>query len=116
MLYGDGSSYLVSILVVLAGFGVMLLFLRWTFSPGKSVVARRPRRGGENDYGLFVPVASPATMIEGEQLRLRLAENQIRGKLVQTNDGPRLMVFEKDVKIARTILAAPPAPPASRDL
>ncbi len=116
MLYGDGSSYLVSILIVLSGFGVMLLFLRWTFSSGTSLVQRRPRQGGERDYGLFVPVASPGTMIEGEQMRLRLAANQIRAKLVQTTDGPRLMVFEKDEKIARTILAAPPPPPSAQNL
>ncbi|GAA3618816.1 hypothetical protein GCM10022223_39530 [Kineosporia mesophila] len=111
MLYGDGTSYLLSILTVLLGFGVMVLFLRWTFSSGKSVVARRPKQGGEREYGLFVPVATPATMIEGEQLRLRLIANEIRGKLVQTTDGPRLMVFEQDEKIARSILAAPPPPP-----
>jgi len=111
MLYGNGSEYLLSILVLLLGFGVMVLFLRWTFSSGRSLVQRRPRAGGEHEYGLFVPVASPGTMIEGEQLRLRLAANQIRGKLVQTTDGPRLMVFEQDEKIARTILAAPPPPP-----
>lgn len=110
MLYGDGTSYLLSILVVVAGFGVMLLFLRWTFSSGKSVIERRPRQGGENEYGLFVPVAAPATMIEGEQLRLRLEAGQIRAKLVQTKDGPRLMVFEQDEKIARAVLAAPPPP------
>jgi FtsP/CotA-like multicopper oxidase with cupredoxin domain len=112
MLYGDGTSYLLSMLVVVAGFGVMVLLLRWTFSSGKSVVQRRPRQGGEHEYGLFVPVASPGTMIEGEQLRLRLAAAQIRAQLVQTKDGPRLMVFEKDEKIARTVLTAPPPPPS----
>ena len=49
-------------------------------------------------------------MIEGEQLRLRLEANRVRGKLVQTTDGPRLMVFEQDEKIARTILAGPQPP------
>jgi len=110
MLYGDGTEYLLSFFVLILGFGIMVLLLRWTFSSGKSVVARRPRTGGENEYGLFVPVASPATMIEGEQLRLRLEASQVRGKLVQTTDGPRLMVFEQDEKIARTILAGPPPP------
>ncbi len=60
MLYGNGTDYLLSFLVVILGFGVMVLFLRWTFSPGKSVVARRPRAGGEDEYGLVVPIASPA--------------------------------------------------------
>ncbi|MBT0772086.1 hypothetical protein KIH74_24295 [Kineosporia sp. J2-2] len=112
-MYGDGTSYLLSVVVLLLGFGVMLLFLRWTFSSGKSLVQRRPRQGGENEYGLLVPVASPPTMIEGEQLRLRLDASQIRAKLVQTTDGPRLMVFENDAKMARTVLAAPPPPPSA---
>jgi hypothetical protein len=112
MLYGNGTDYLLSFLVVILGFGVMVLLLRWTFSSGKSVVARRPRVGGEGEYGLFVPVAAPSTMIEGEQLRLRLEASRVRGKLVQTTDGPRLMVFEQDENIARTILAGPQPPAA----
>lgn len=108
---GDSASRLLSLVIVMAGFGVMLLFLRWTFSSGKSLVERRPRQGGEHEYGLFVPVASPSTMIEGEQLRLLLEANQVRNKLVQTKDGPRLMVFEQDERVARAILASPPPPP-----
>ncbi len=61
---GDSASRLLSLVIVMAGFGVMLLFLRWTFSSGTSLVQRRPRQGGERDYGLFVPVASPGTMTQ----------------------------------------------------
>ena len=45
-----------------------------------------------------------AGLIEGEILRLKLVEAQIKATLTQTKDGPRLFVFARDEKIARTVL------------
>jgi hypothetical protein len=101
----DGSfGYLAWPLVVLLGFGLMVLFLRWTFSSGHSLVERRPKQGAESEYGLLVPVASPENYIVGEQIRLKLVENNIRASLVTTTDGVRIMVFETEKRAAEAIL------------
>ena len=91
----------------LAGFLVIAFFilvLRWAFSGGHSLIERPARRGKANEYGLFVPVASPTNFIEGELLRRKLLAVGIKANLTQTLEGPRLMVFKKDVKTARAIL------------
>lgn len=84
--------------------GVLALILKWAFARGKSIVERTPRVGGENEYGALVIVASPSNHIEGEILRLKLVDAQIKATLTQTKDGPRLFVFARDEKIARVIL------------
>jgi hypothetical protein len=101
-------AYLAWPLVVLGGFALMVLLLRWTFSPGHSLVQRRPREGEPTEYGLLEPVAAPTTFIEGERLRLILLESGVRGTLVPTKQGPRLMVFAQDASVARALLANPP--------
>jgi FtsP/CotA-like multicopper oxidase with cupredoxin domain len=102
-------AYLGWPLVVIGGFAVMVLLLRWTFSTGHSLVQRRPRSGAPGEYGLLVAVATPSTFIEGEQLRLRLEAVGIRATLVTTTEGPRLMVFARDASVARATLRNPPA-------
>jgi hypothetical protein len=84
--------------------GILAIILKWAFTRGKSIVERMPKVGGENEYGSLVVVASPGNHIEGELLRLKLANSQIKATLTQTKDGPRLFVFARDEKIARTIL------------
>jgi FtsP/CotA-like multicopper oxidase with cupredoxin domain len=102
-------AYLAWPTVVLGGFAVMVLALRWTFSSGHSLVQRRPKTGSPSEYGLLVPVSAPSTMIEGEQLRLQLLHSGIRATLVTTTEGPRLMVFEREASAARAILKNPQA-------
>ena len=90
-----------------AGFAVILLFillLRWTFSRGHSLIPGPGRRGKADQYGLLRPVASPSNFIEGEMLRQKLLAVGIKANLTQTLEGPRLMVFERDLKTARAIL------------
>lgn len=99
-----GFSYLAWPIVVLVGFGVMVLFLRWTFSSGHSLIERRPKQGRDDEYGLLVPVATPANYIEGEQVRLKLQENNIRASLVTTTEGIRIMVFENEKRAAEAVL------------
>lgn len=84
--------------------GALSLILIWAFKRGNSVVARTPKVGGEGDYGALVVIASPNNYIEGELLRLKLITAEIKANLVQTKDGPRLYVFERDEKIARAVL------------
>jgi hypothetical protein len=101
-------AYLAWPLVVLGGFALMVVLLRWTFSSGHSLVERRPKQGEPTEYGLLVPVATPSTFIEGERLRLMLLESGVRGTLVPTTQGPRLMVFPQDASVAKALLENPP--------
>jgi hypothetical protein len=90
-----------------AGFAVIIFFiffLRWAFSRGHSVVAGPARRGKADQYGLLQPVAAPKNFIEGEMLRQKLLAVGIKANLTQTLEGPKLMVFTKDLKTARAIL------------
>ena len=91
----------------LAGFAVVVVFifiLRWAFSNGNSLIERPSKRGKLDEYGLLVPVASPTNHIEGEMLRQKLLAVGIKANLTQTLDGPKLMVFKKDIGIARAVL------------
>jgi hypothetical protein len=84
--------------------GLLALILKWAFARGKSVIERTPKIGSEDEYGALVVIASPSNHIEGEILRLKLTDSQIKATLTQTKDGPRLFVFARDEKIARVIL------------
>ncbi|MDP9394928.1 MAG: hypothetical protein M3Q27_12095 [Actinomycetota bacterium] len=100
-----GYSYLFGPLTALAVVGVLALLLRWAFGRGGSLVERRSRPGHEGEYGLLVSVASPATYVEGEMMRLRLSDAGMKATLATTSDGPRIMVFAADEARARRVLA-----------
>lgn len=98
----DWKSLLISVLAV----GVLALVLRWAYGgSSRSLVERRVTSGASDEYGLFVAIASPGTFIEGEVLRARLEAAGIRGSLVSTTEGARLMVFREDEAAARELLA-----------
>ena len=100
-------SFLFGPLVAFATIGVFIVILRWAFSRGHSVVERRPHPGSEDQYGLLVVVAAPSTFVEGEMLRLRLVENNVRATLASTTAGPRIMVFPEELKAAQAVLRSP---------
>ncbi len=102
-------SFLFGPTVALAVLLILMVLLRWTFSRGKSVVARPGRRGEPEDYGLLVPVASPATMIEAEVVRRTLEAADVRATVAETLQGPRVMVLRQH---ARRRQARPRARPA----
>lgn len=97
-------SYAYGPLMGLLGIGILVLLLRWAFSRGHSVVARTPRAGAADEYGMLVPVASPATFIEGEMVRRTLEAAGIRANLANTLDGPRILVFPEDQERAMRAL------------
>lgn len=84
--------------------GVLVLLLRWTWSKGHSVVQRRPQSGPPNDYGLLIPVAAPADATEAAAIGALLDRAGIRSTLADTQEGPRVMVFENDADRARALL------------
>jgi hypothetical protein len=68
------------------------------------VIEREKRIGNEDEYGLLRVAHSPKNHIEGEMLRQKLLSVGIKATLSQTKNGPRILVFEKDLKIAKATL------------
>lgn len=100
-------SYIYGSVIALVAVAVLVLLLRWTFGRGSSVVARPARRGTEDEYGLLVAVAAPATFVEAELMRARLVAAGVRATLAPTTDGPRVMVFHTQEKAAHAVLRGP---------
>ena len=99
----NNSLFLIS----LSGFlvvAVMIVILKWAFSGNKSVIEREKRIGNEDEYGLLRVAHSPKNHIEGEMLRQKLLSVGIKASLSQTKTGPKILVFEKDLKIAKATL------------
>lgn len=102
---GWGSfSYVFGPLLAFGALGVLVLLLRWAFGHGTSLVERRARPGSPQEYGLLVPVAEPPTFVEAELIRRRLLDAGLRATLAPTTQGPRVMVFPRDLGTARTVL------------
>jgi hypothetical protein len=101
----SSASFLVGPTIAFIVVGLLALVLRWAFSHGSSIVAKRPRAGTADEYGLLVPVASPPTFVEGEILRRTLEDAGIKVTVTETLDGPRLMVFPEDADRARELIA-----------
>ena len=94
-------------LISLSGFlvvGLLAVILRWANSKNNSLIERDKKIGNEDQYGLLKVVAAPKNHIEGEMLRQKLISVGIKATLSQTNTGPKILVFEKDLKIAKATL------------
>jgi hypothetical protein len=99
----NNNLYLIS----LSGFlvvGLLAVILRWAYSKNNSLIERDKKIGNEDQYGLLKVVAAPKNHIEGEMLRQKLISVGIKATLSQTNTGPKILVFEKDLKIAKATL------------
>jgi hypothetical protein len=99
----NNQLYLIS----LSGFlvvALLALILRWAFSHNKSLIEKPKKIGSEDQYGLLKVVHSPKNHIEGEMMRQKLLSVGIKATLSQTKNGPKLLVFEKDLKIASATL------------
>ena len=99
----NNNLYLTS----LSGFlvvGLLALLLRWAYSNNNSLIERDKKIGSEDEYGLLKVVTSPKNHIEGEMLRQKLLSVGIKATLSQTKTGPKILVFEEDLKIARATL------------
>ncbi len=99
----NNNLYLIS----LSGFlvvGLLAVLLRWAYSNNNSLIERDKKIGSEDEYGLLKVVTSPKNHIEGEMLRQKLLSVGIKATLSQTKSGPKILVFEEDLKIARATL------------
>ncbi|MCD0482964.1 hypothetical protein [Streptacidiphilus sp. ASG 303] len=103
----EGLDPLPALLLALGVLGVMVLLLRWTFSGGRSLVARPPRTGRPGEYGLLVSVAAPRDAAEALRLTRRLDGAGIRSTVVHTTQGARVMVWPQEADRARGVLAEP---------
>lgn len=104
MLGGINNSLFLTSFAGFFVLGILIIFLRWAFSRGDSVVERPLRIGEPDDYGLLREVAAPSNYVEGELLRRKLEDHGIKANLTQTSKGPRIMVFENELKAATAIL------------
>jgi len=104
-------SFLFGPLVAFVAVGLLAGLLRWAFTPGRSLVARRPRAGAATEYGLLVPVVRPTTVIQAEIVRSHLASRGITATLAPATDGPAVLVWPRDLNLAREILGTDPPPP-----
>jgi hypothetical protein len=103
---GSSASFLVGPVIAFGVVGILVLLLRWTFQRGTSVVRRA---GHEDQFGLLVAVAYPATYAEGEIVRRTLEAGGVRATLAQTLEGPRIMVFPQDLERARKLVVRGPS-------
>ena len=97
-------SYLFGPLVALAVIAGLVVVLRWSSRRGGSVVEAPIRPGAPADYGMLVPVASPASYAEGEVVRRTLEAQGVRATLAMTQEGPRVLVFPTDAAKAQAAL------------
>jgi hypothetical protein len=103
-------SFVFGPLVGFLALGVFALLLRWAFTPGRSLVARRPRVGASTEYGLLVPVATPPTVVQAEVVRRHLVAHGVRATLAPATDGPTVLVWPQDAAVARELLRTDPPP------
>ncbi|MCU0301382.1 MAG: hypothetical protein MUF35_07240 [Candidatus Nanopelagicales bacterium] len=105
---GLGSySFLVGPMIALVAIGALMLVSRWMTGQQGSLVERPARRGSAEEYGLMIPVASPRSVAESDQVRARLREAGVASRSVDTTEGLRVMVWADDVEAARTVLDSP---------
>ena len=89
--------------------GILALILKWAFGNrgrDKNFVIGPDKAGKKDQYGLLVALPTPRNYVEAEMLKQKLIDSQIKATLTQTLDGPQLMVFEKDLSIAKAVLKA----------
>lgn len=98
----DGSSLLLSPLISLLALGLIVVICRWVFSTGNRNV---PQPSVREDLGLLAPVTQVATRQEAELLRGLLSEAGVRAGVSEGPDGIRVLVFRKDLELARQLVS-----------
>ena len=86
------------------GLALLVIVLKWGFSSNRKMIVTPIKAGKKDEYGLLKPLPTPSNYIEAQMALQKLVDSNIKATLTQTLDGPQLMVFEKDLKIARAIL------------
>lgn len=87
-----------------AGLALLILVLKWGFSSNKRLIITPIKAGKKDEYGLLMPLLTPSNYIEAQMSLQKLIDANIKATLTQTLDGPQLLVFERDLKVAQAIL------------
>lgn len=88
------------------GLALLVVVLKWGFSTNRKMIVTPIKAGKKDQYGLLKPLPTPANYIEAQMALQKLVDSNIKATLTQTLDGPQLMVFEKDISIAKSILTS----------
>ncbi len=86
------------------GLAILILVLKWGFSSNRKMIITPIKAGKKDQYGLLRPLPTPSNYIEAQMALQKLVASNIKATLTQTLDGPQLMVFEKDLGIAASVL------------
>ena len=86
------------------GLTLLIIVLKWGFSSNKKLIITPIKAGKKDQYGLLKPLPTPGNYIEAKMALQKLEDSNIKATLTQTLDGLQLMVFEKDLTIAKSIL------------
>jgi len=104
MLGGINNALFLQSFGGFAGLAILILVLKWGFSSNKKLVITPIKAGKKDQYGLLKPLPTPGNYIEAQMALQKLVDSNIKATLTQTLDGPQLMVFEKDLDIAKSVL------------
>ena len=87
-----------------AGLALLIVVLKWGFSSNRKMIVTPIKAVKKDQYGLLRPLPTPSNYIEAQMSLQKLVDSNIKATLTQTLDGPQIMVFEKDLGIAESIL------------
>jgi len=104
MLGGINNALFLQSFGGFAGLAILILVLKWGFSSNRKLVITPIKAGKKDQYGLLRPLPTPSNYIEAQMALQKLVDSNIKVTLTQTLDGPQLMVFEKDLDIAASVL------------
>jgi hypothetical protein len=100
-------SFLFGPMLALMALVGLALVARWASQTGTSLIEGPVRQGSSEEYGLMIPVASPANARASHDVAGRLTSAGVRCREVTTTEGPRVMVWAEDVARARAVLDSP---------
>jgi len=104
MLGGINNALFLQSFGGFVGLAILILVLKWGFSSNRKLVITPIKAGKKDQYGLLKPLPTPNNYIEAQMALQKLVDSNIKATLTQTLDGPQLMVFERDLDIAASVL------------
>ena len=104
MLGGINNALFLQSFGGFVGLAILILVLKWGFSSNRKLVITPIKAGKKDQYGLLKPLPTPSNYIEAQMALQKLVDSNIKATLTQALDGPQLMVFERDLDIAASVL------------